>query len=49
MTDITYADVLLWVAFPYVAAVSFIVGPIMRFRYDKFGWTSRSSQTYESK
>lgn len=49
MTDPTYVDVLLWVAFPYVAAVSFIVGPILRFRYDKFGWTSRSSQTYETK
>lgn len=49
MTDITYVDVLLWVAFPYVAAVSFIVGPILRYRYDKFGWTSRSTQTYESK
>ncbi|MEO7349766.1 MAG: respiratory nitrate reductase subunit gamma [Terrimesophilobacter sp.] len=49
MNDITYVDVLLWVAFPYVAAVSFIVGPILRYRYDKFGWTSRSSQTYESK
>jgi len=49
MTDPSYVDVLLWVAFPYVAAVSFIVGPILRFRYDKFGWTSRSSQTYETK
>lgn len=49
MNEVTYADVLLWVAFPYVAAASFIVGPILRFRYDKFGWTSRSSQTYETK
>ncbi|HNP15151.1 MAG: respiratory nitrate reductase subunit gamma [Cryobacterium sp.] len=45
----TVFDVLLWVAFPYVAAASFIVGHILRYRYDKFGWTSRSSQTYESK
>lgn len=49
MTDMTVFDVLLWVAFPYVAAASFIVGHILRYRYDKFGWTSRSSQTYESK
>lgn len=49
MNGTSYVDVLLWVAFPYVAAVSFIVGPILRFRYDKFGWTSKSSQTYESK
>lgn len=49
MTDLTVLDVLLWVAFPYVAAASFLVGHILRYRYDKFGWTSRSSQTYESK
>lgn len=49
MTDLTVWDVLLWVAFPYVAAASFIVGHVLRYRYDKFGWTSRSSQTYESK
>ncbi|MBX3092600.1 MAG: respiratory nitrate reductase subunit gamma [Cryobacterium sp.] len=45
----TVFDVLLWVAFPYVAAASFIVGHLLRYRYDKFGWTSRSSQTYETK
>ena len=49
MTHTTYVDVLLWVAFPYLAAASFIAGPILRFHYDKFGWTSRSSQTYETK
>ncbi len=42
-------DVLLWIVFPYVAAASFIVGHILRYRYDQFGWTSRSSQLYESK
>lgn len=42
-------DVLLWIAFPYVAAASFIVGHILRYRYDQYGWTSRSSQLYESK
>lgn len=42
------ADMLLWVVFPYVAAVSFVGGHILRYRYDQFGWTSRSSQTYES-
>lgn len=41
-------DILLWVAFPYVAAASFVGGHILRYRYDQFGWTSRSSQTYES-
>jgi nitrate reductase gamma subunit len=42
-------DALLWVAIPYAAAASFIVGHIFRWKYDQFGWTSRSSQTYESK
>jgi nitrate reductase gamma subunit len=42
-------DALLWVAIPYAAAASFIVGHIFRWRYDQFGWTSRSSQGYESK
>lgn len=42
-------DALLWVAVPYAAMASFIVGHIFRWRYDQFGWTSRSSQTYESK
>lgn len=49
MNDMTVLDVLLWVAFPYIAAASFIVGHILRYRYDKFGWTSRSSQMYETK
>ena len=42
-------DILLWVAFPYAAAVVFIVGHLLRYRFDQFGWTSRSSQTYENK
>ncbi len=45
----TVTEVLAWVAFPYIAATSFFVGHIIRFRYDKYGWTSRSSQTYENK
>ena len=42
-------DVLLWVVLPYVAAASFIGGHIIRFHYDQYGWTSRSSQSYESR
>lgn len=42
-------DVLLWVGFPYAAAATFVVGHIIRYRYDQFNWTSRSSQIYESK
>jgi nitrate reductase gamma subunit len=40
-------NVLLWVGVPYAAIAIFIVGHIWRYRYDKFGWTTRSSQLYE--
>ena len=42
-------DVALWVVAPYVALTSFVLGHIWRYRYDKFGWTTRSSQLYESR
>lgn len=42
-------QILLWVALPYVCAAIFIVGHIWRYRYDQFGWTTRSSQTYENR
>ncbi|RRR48348.1 respiratory nitrate reductase subunit gamma [Mycolicibacter terrae] len=32
---------------PYVAIAVFIVGHIWRWRYDQFGWTSRSTQLQE--
>ncbi|MEU9332489.1 respiratory nitrate reductase subunit gamma [Streptomyces sp. NPDC048290] len=41
--------VLLWGVLPYVAAALLIAGLIWRYRYDKYGWTSRSSQIYESR
>ncbi|UJP10136.1 respiratory nitrate reductase subunit gamma [Microbacterium sp. KUDC0406] len=42
-------QIVLWVVLPYVCAAVFILGHIWRYRYDKFGWTTRSSQTYENK
>jgi nitrate reductase gamma subunit len=39
----------LWVVVPYVAITLFVGGHIWRYRYDKFGWTTRSSQLYESR
>lgn len=39
----------LYGVFPYIAMGVFIVGLIWRFRYDEFGWTTRSSQLYEAK
>ncbi|MFF2516518.1 respiratory nitrate reductase subunit gamma [Streptomyces sp. NPDC058086] len=41
--------ILLWVVLPYVALAVFILGHVWRYRYDKFGWTTRSSQLYESR
>jgi nitrate reductase gamma subunit len=39
----------LWVIFPYICLAVFVVGHVWRYRYDKFGWTTRSSQLYESR
>jgi nitrate reductase gamma subunit len=38
-----------WVALPYLAIAIFVVGHVWRYRYDKFGWTSRSTQILESR
>ncbi|MFF9622651.1 respiratory nitrate reductase subunit gamma [Streptomyces griseosporeus] len=40
---------LLWGALPYIAFVLLAAGLVWRYRYDKFGWTTRSSQLYESR
>lgn len=45
----TLLDILLWGVMPYVTLVVLIGGTIWRYRYDQFGWTTRSSQLYESK
>ena len=42
-------DTILWVVVPYVSLAIFVLGHWWRYRYDKFGWTTRSSQLYESK
>jgi nitrate reductase gamma subunit len=39
----------LWVVFPYLCLTTFVVGHLWRYRYDKFGWTTRSSQLYEDR
>ena len=40
---------LLWVVVPYICLTTFVVGHVWRYRYDKFGWTTRSSQLYEDR
>jgi len=39
----------LWVVVPYICLTIFVVGHFWRYRYDKFGWTTRSSQLYENR
>ncbi|MBA2559659.1 MAG: respiratory nitrate reductase subunit gamma [Propionibacteriales bacterium] len=39
----------LWVVLPYVCLTTFVVGHVWRYRYDQFGWTTRSSQLYENR
>ena len=42
-------DVFLWGVLPYLVLLILIGGTIWRYRYDKFGWTTRSSELYESR
>lgn len=42
-------DILLWGVLPYLVIATLVLGTIWRYRYDKFGWTTRSSQLYESR
>jgi nitrate reductase gamma subunit len=53
LTSLTTAtsglDTFLWGIFPYICLTTFVVGHWWRYRYDKFGWTTRSSQLYESR
>jgi nitrate reductase gamma subunit len=46
---VNWVDVLLWGVLPYVMIVVLVGGTIWRYRYDKFGWTTRSSELYESR
>ncbi|ADM71203.1 Nitrate reductase-like protein NarX [Paenibacillus polymyxa E681] len=39
----------LWVIFPYMCVVVFIVGHIFRYRNDQFNWTAKSSEFIEKK
>ncbi|HET9874628.1 MAG TPA: respiratory nitrate reductase subunit gamma [Mycobacterium sp.] len=47
MPHVTTWDLFWWVILPYMAIVVFIVGHVWRWRYDQFGWTSRSTQLQE--
>ncbi len=42
-------DVFLFLIVPYLCLAVFVVGHYWRWTYDKFGWTTRSSQLYENR
>lgn len=39
----------IWNSGPYIVTMVFIVGMVWRYKFDRYGWTSRSSQIYESR
>lgn len=42
-------DFVLWGVLPYLVILVLVGGTVWRYRYDRFGWTTRSSQMYESR
>ena len=42
-------EVFLWGVIPYVTLLLVIGGTIWRYRFDRFGWTTRASELYESR
>ncbi|MFI9011532.1 respiratory nitrate reductase subunit gamma [Actinosynnema sp. NPDC053489] len=42
-------DLLLWAVLPYVTITVLVGGTAWRYRHDRFGWTTRSSQLHESR
>jgi nitrate reductase gamma subunit len=45
----TDGETLLWGVLPYLTFLILVGGLVWRYRYDQFGWTTRSSQLYESR
>ncbi|MFP7664899.1 MAG: respiratory nitrate reductase subunit gamma [Corynebacterium pyruviciproducens] len=45
----TNLSLFFWTVLPWISAVVFVVGLIWRWRYDQYGWTTKSSQVYESR
>ncbi|MGW8378281.1 respiratory nitrate reductase subunit gamma [Streptomyces sp. ODS28] len=45
----TYLHTVLWGVLPYLVLVLLIAGTAWRYRYDRFGFTTRSSQLHESR
>lgn len=39
----------LWVIFPYLCLAIFVIGHIVRYKFDQFSWTAKSSEFIEKK
>ncbi|MFC0080834.1 respiratory nitrate reductase subunit gamma [Aciditerrimonas ferrireducens] len=49
MTGASGLEIFWWAVIPYVAIAIFVVGHIWRYRYDQFGWTTRSTELQEKR
>ena len=38
-----------WVIYPYLCLAIFVIGHIIRYKYDQFSWTAKSSEMIEKK
>lgn len=47
MNDVGAWSIIVWAVLPYLALSIFVLGHVWRWRYDQFGWTSRSTQLQE--
>ncbi len=47
LRGVTAFQLFWWVILPYLALATFVIGHVWRYRYDQFGWTSRSTQLQE--
>ncbi|MFH9001614.1 respiratory nitrate reductase subunit gamma, partial [Streptomyces rimosus] len=45
----THAHIALWGVLPYLVLATLVAGTAWRYRYDRFGFTTRSSQLHESR
>ena len=49
MNGVSGLEIFWWAVIPYVALAIFVIGHIWRYRYDQFGWTTRSTELQEKR
>src|SRR5690606_2085422 len=45
----SFIDTFLWAVFPYLTSTIFIIGHIIRYNVDQFGWSAQSSEFLEKR